>query len=105
METFHLYHLAHCWGGHEVQPASPSIPLATGPVRPIVSRLTDESQDVAHQGRPLAGRDTVIRAAAVHLVFASRTSQDFITPEEVSTLEDWAGLVRYPLLHLIADCS
>ncbi|RXW23547.1 hypothetical protein EST38_g2316 [Candolleomyces aberdarensis] len=44
------------------------------------------------EGSPLAARDTVIRAAAVHLVFASRTSQDFITPQEVSDLEDWAGL-------------
>lgn len=96
METFHLYHLAHCWSVHPAQAASPSIPLTTAPVRPVVSRPTDEYQDVATQGRPLAARNTVIRAAAVHLVFASRTSQDFITPQEVSDLEEWAGLVRQP---------
>ena len=32
-----------------------------------------------------------IKAAAVHLVFASRTSQDFITPQQVVDLETWAG--------------
>jgi hypothetical protein len=32
-----------------------------------------------------------IKAAAVHMVFASRTSQDFITPQQVVDLESWAG--------------
>ncbi|KAF7378067.1 Uridine phosphorylase [Mycena sanguinolenta] len=43
--------------------------------------------------RVLAGHDTVIRAAAAHLVFASRTSQDFITPSEVAVLKEWTAKV------------
>ena len=92
METFHLFHLAQCWGGRSSQPPSPAI-LSTGPVHPVIisEAATAVNQDLE---RPLAGKDTVIRAAAVQMVFASRTSQDFITPEEVTNLEHWAGLVR-----------
>ncbi|KAJ3532870.1 hypothetical protein NMY22_g7568 [Coprinellus aureogranulatus] len=90
METFHLFHLAKCWSGGQAEPPSPTIPLATGPVRPEVSKAPPTGD--ATLERPLAGRDTVIRAAAVHLVYASRTSQAFITPTEVNTLEDWTGL-------------
>ncbi|KAF5309778.1 hypothetical protein D9611_013607 [Ephemerocybe angulata] len=90
METFHLYHLAHCWGAGRSEPPSPTIPLARGPVHPVVSRPPVEGE--ATLERPLAARDTTIKAAAVHLVYASRTSQDFITPSEVTALEDWAGL-------------
>lgn len=93
METFHLFHLAKCWGGGQPEPPSPTIPLATGPVRPAVSKAPPVGD--ATLERPLAGRDTVIRAAAVHLVYASRTSQDFITPDEVNSLEAWTGLVRH----------
>ena len=92
METFHLYHLAKCWSGGQPEQAVPIVPLATGPVRPAVSKTPPAGE--ATLERPLAGKDTVIRAAAVHLVYASRTSQDFITPSEVSALEDWTGLVR-----------
>ncbi|KAF8884146.1 nucleoside phosphorylase domain-containing protein [Infundibulicybe gibba] len=55
METFHLYHLAACWGGRNVTPISSA---------------------------NIASPDTVIRAAAAQMVFASRTSQEFITPSK-----------------------
>ncbi|TEB22421.1 purine and uridine phosphorylase [Coprinellus micaceus] len=90
METFHLYHLAKCWSGGQPGRAVPAIPLTTGPVRPATSKTPPVGE--ATLERPLAGKDTVIRAAAVHLVYASRLSQGFITPSEVNALEDWTGL-------------
>lgn len=98
METFHLYHLAKCWSGGQPGRAVPAIPLTTGPVRPATSKTPPVGE--ATLERPLAGKDTVIRAAAVHLVYASRLSQGFITPSEVNTLEDWTGLVcQHQYLH------
>jgi uridine phosphorylase len=41
----------------------------------------------------IALQDTVIRAAAAQMIFASRTSQAFITPDQVSELEKWTGMV------------
>lgn len=92
METFHLYHLAKCWGAQHSEPSSPAVPLAAGPVNPIV--LQNDAAGEAAVARPLAAKDTSIKAAAVHLVYASRTSQGFITPDEVTALEEWTGLVR-----------
>lgn len=34
---------------------------------------------------------SVIRAAAAQMVFASRSSQDFISPEQVNEVEKWSG--------------
>jgi len=91
METHHLYHLAACWSGRKTsEPAKPP-PLATGPVRPS-SDGEPASQPVSIA--PLAGPDTFIKVSAAQMVFASRMSQDFITPEQVSTLEHWTGEVR-----------
>lgn len=61
-------------------------PLATGPVTPVVSQPTSTQSETA---QPALG--TVIKAAAVQMVFASRNSRDFITPAEVSDLEQWTG--------------
>lgn len=65
METYWVFHLAASWRG------LPS-PL---PAQPVKDTL----------GRPS------IRAAAVQMVFASRSSQEFITPEHVTKLEAWGG--------------
>ena len=46
------------------------------------------SSDV--EGKPLVPPPR-IRAAAAQMVFASRTSQDFITPEMVAEIEAWSG--------------
>lgn len=90
METFWLYHLAACWNGRkQTSDAAHAPPLATGPVQPT----TSEPSPAKAIPNALAGHDTVIRAAAAHLVFASRTSQDFITPEKVAVLEGWASKV------------
>jgi len=88
METHHLFHLAACWGKITVSD-SQSPPLTTTPVVPTTSQPSTASQiSVA----PLASPDTVIRAAAAQMIFASRTSQDFITPEQVHETERWTGL-------------
>ncbi|KAI9567843.1 nucleoside phosphorylase domain-containing protein [Boletus coccyginus] len=65
METYWVFHLAASWRG------LPS-PLPAHPVKDTL-------------GRPS------IRAAAVQMVFASRSSQEFITPEHVTKLEAWGG--------------
>ncbi|RDB29910.1 Purine nucleoside phosphorylase DeoD-type [Hypsizygus marmoreus] len=93
METFHLYHLAACWSGGRVTSKVAEPPLATGPVRPVISVPSSNSESIIPPpSLQLASPDTVIRAAAAQMVFASRTSQDFITPQHVSELERWTGL-------------
>jgi len=90
METFHLYHLAACWGGRHVAAKVGEPPLTAGPVQPTIS--APSSPTVPLTSPRLASPNTAIRAAAAHIVFASRTSQDFITPDQVSELERWTGL-------------
>jgi len=90
METFHLFHLAACY--HNVQASSSTTappPLTTTPVLPT----TSQSPSRPHLNELVNSKDSVIRAAALHMVFASRTSQDFITPEQVNELEAWTGRV------------
>lgn len=66
METFHLYHLAKVY------------PRSTPAQHP-------------ETGSAPAPRQGGIRASGVQMVFASRSTQGFITPEEVQTLERWVG--------------
>ncbi|KAJ7929579.1 nucleoside phosphorylase domain-containing protein [Mycena leptocephala] len=88
METFWLYHLAACWNGRKgISDGAHAPPLATGPVQPTTSQPSTAKVIL----NALAGHNTVIRAAAAQMVFASRTSQDFITPEEVAVLEEWTA--------------
>jgi len=88
METFHLFHLAACYHKTLASCTFPPPPLTTTPVLPTVSPPLPSRP---HLDGPVNSEDSIIRAAAVHMVFASRTSQDFITPEQVSELETWAG--------------
>jgi len=88
METFHLFHLAACYHNTPASSRSAPPPLTTTPVLPTVSQTT---MSRPHPDAPVNTEDSVIRAAAVHMVFASRTSQDFITPAQVSELETWTG--------------
>ncbi|KAH6904605.1 uridine phosphorylase [Coprinopsis sp. MPI-PUGE-AT-0042] len=81
METFHLFHLARCWGAHPNRAsASEQAPLTTN-----APRRSGQLQKI------VAGRDTVIRAAAAQMVFAARVSKEFISPQEVSDAERWTG--------------
>ena len=62
METYWIFHLAASWRGL----------LSPSPTKDTLRRSS-------------------IRAAALQMVFASRSSQDFITPEHVNKLEAWCG--------------
>ncbi|TFK24595.1 uridine phosphorylase [Coprinopsis marcescibilis] len=98
METFHLFHLAKCWsglqsGGDLSEGAGSVPPLTTNAVKPVISKPAPSTTQVEREQPALAGRDTTIKAAAIQMVFASRTSQGFITPTEVSDLEGWTGKV------------
>jgi uridine phosphorylase len=94
METFHLFHLASCWNATPTsQKAHPSPLTTTTPVKPDIlhpSSVHPLAPNLASSLTPRSQK-SVIKAAAVHLVFASRTSQEFITPEQVLDLEAWAG--------------
>ena len=87
METFHIFHLAASWQGtdSEAQAIDPP-PLATAPVQP------DIFQSLSTQASEPTGVKSKIKAAAAQMVFASRLSQDFITPEAVAELERWSGM-------------
>ncbi|KAI0933021.1 hypothetical protein AcW1_000038 [Taiwanofungus camphoratus] len=95
METFHILHLAASWPTSV--PAEPAMtpPLSTLPVSPVISPLHTPSvqqqprdlHNSATQGKPTSH----IKAAAAQMVFASRTSQEFITPQQVAELEAWCG--------------
>ncbi|TFK86183.1 purine and uridine phosphorylase [Polyporus arcularius HHB13444] len=98
METFHILHLASCWDieAQDDSAEAPPIPhAATSPsISPTHAHSTQtQIPDVATSSASHARLRPPprIRAAAAQMVFASRTSQDFITPEHVSTVEAWTG--------------
>ena len=104
METFHLLHLASCWP----RKSKPQGPGSTGTAAPpscepaeahvvesVVAPATHsvpQSPSIPH----ITAADVVtgprIRAAAVQMIFADRTSQEFITPEQVRALENDAAI-------------
>lgn len=90
METFHLFHLAACWKAQSatrLKKVREEPPLATSAVEPKLASATSTQECEPSK------IDSVIRAAAAHMVFASRTSQDFITPQAVDELEHWTAQV------------
>ncbi|PPQ71215.1 hypothetical protein CVT24_009996 [Panaeolus cyanescens] len=122
METFHLFHLAACWTNRTVIAAAsnekltgtdPNVnttgntPLTASPVNPTIERPSEmdpthsKLQPKVHSTdtgstTPLPSPKSVIRAAAAHMVFAGRKSQDFITPEQVNEAENWAAKSLHP---------
>jgi len=94
METYWIFHLAASWRG--LPSAKPALnpPLSASPVFSSVAPSESSHADSSRPA-PRPAKDTVrqstIRAAAVQMVFASRSSQEFITPEHVSLLEAWCG--------------
>uniref|UniRef100_A0A0W0F9X7 Nucleoside phosphorylase domain-containing protein n=1 Tax=Moniliophthora roreri TaxID=221103 RepID=A0A0W0F9X7_MONRR len=98
METHHLYHLAACWGRRIGAQQALTAPLTTSPVLPTStpSHATATLEPTA----PLASPDAKIRVSAAQMIFAARSSRDFITPEQVNELEHWTGKVgtgSYPM--------
>ena len=103
MESFQLYHLAACWTARAIL-ISTAPPLATNPVDPIFV----DSKTSTQQIKLSAPGSSVIKAAAAHMVYASRTSQDFITPQAVKDLERWTGQVgdlKFPIHQLFIPPS
>ncbi|KAL6305729.1 nucleoside phosphorylase domain-containing protein [Sparassis latifolia] len=98
METFHILHLAASWPSDTPSVHIASAPLSTLSVSPAVSSSHLPSAQMqpagalpsARNGKPLVPGPR-IRAAAAQMVFASRTSQGFITPQQVRDVEAWAG--------------
>ncbi|TCD60718.1 hypothetical protein EIP91_009639 [Steccherinum ochraceum] len=102
METFHLFHLAASWPTHK-RPSQ----VATPPISSRPADLTIAEPGLpAHQAKQAVPPDVStsapdghvlvpqprIRAAAAQMVFAARGSRDFITPEQVETLENWTAV-------------
>ena len=98
METFHILHLAACWNIEAKTGSAEAPPLHHAPTAPSIPPVHAPSTqtkipDVAASatgGKPLSPPPR-IRAAAAQMVFASRTSQDFISPQEVAAIEAWTG--------------
>ncbi|KAK1232767.1 hypothetical protein PQX77_004092 [Marasmius sp. AFHP31] len=93
METHHLYHLAACWGARDAKRKT-AAPLTTSPVIPEDWKDSPSGQSggtFKDPNVPLAASDTVIKVAAAQMVFAARSSRDFISPDEVKKLEHWTG--------------
>ncbi|KAI0697461.1 purine and uridine phosphorylase [Cytidiella melzeri] len=99
METFHIFHLAASWPvtSHMSQTAAP--PLSNVAVPPTISSDHEPSSQtdpptqvnvLARDGQLLVPRPR-IRAAAAQIIFAARTSRDFITPQDVVRIEEWCG--------------
>lgn len=95
METFHLFHLAACWTGRSHDTGAANPPMATSPVSPTVAQAKPA---VPQADALLQLKSTTIRAAGAHMVFASRKSRDFITPEQVNEVEAWAGQASVSVL-------
>lgn len=95
METFWIFHLAASWRGVKQSSSAVNPPLATVPVVPASSAIPSGTSEKVEVLLPSLDEDTssrpVIRAAAAQVVFASRSSQDFITPGQVNELEEWSG--------------
>lgn len=101
METFHLLHLASCWPRRSNTPrAGPAPPPACEPAEThVVDSVVAPATSFVPQS-PSIPRTTAtdvvtgprIRAAAVQMIFADRTSQVFITPEQVHALENGVAI-------------
>jgi len=101
METFHILHLAASWPGSAPSSDQRTVtqpPISTLPVSPVISLPPPPSTQAPppsvttsdSTGHEMIPRPR-IRAAAAQMVFASRTSQDFISPERVLDVEAWTG--------------
>lgn len=98
METCHLLHLAANWPSPVRTKGTVTPPVTTLPVVPSMTVAPSASAQAqppsvttaSAEGEPLRP-GPCIRAAAAQMVFASRTSQAFITPEQVTEIEAWSG--------------
>lgn len=94
METYWVFHLASSWRGLSSPSPALNPPLAAGPVLSVTTFPHPETAPTALHGSQHTMdliQQPSLRAAAVQMVFAARSSREFITPEHVSKLEAWCG--------------
>ncbi|KAI0353249.1 purine and uridine phosphorylase [Trametes cingulata] len=98
METFHILHLASCWHFEAHGASKEAPPLTRDATAPSIypAHPPSTQSDIPDVATSAVGHKPLrppprIRAAAAQMVFASRTSQDFITPQEVASIEAWTG--------------
>lgn len=97
METFHILHLAASWSNYHCSTSHSDTPVDKHQVQnaPVFHSPTNVASN--NQNQPSVPIPSIpitqsrIRAASVQMVFASRISQDFITPEMVTHIQDWTG--------------
>ena len=103
METFHLFHLASTY-----RPASDSasrINIETGKTSTIppadlpTSNLIVSDHSLSHY--QLDNGPGRIYACSAQMVFASRMTNAFITPEAVQRTQEWAGQACLEALTII----
>ena len=90
MEVFHLLHLAAIWRPQALAIAAQPAQLTTTSISPETPSppATDPQSDAS---RSQGSSQPMIRAAAALLVFANRTTQEYIAPQLVLELEKWSG--------------
>lgn len=93
METFHILHLASCWRAEAKHTSTPAPPLSRDATAPSIypAHSPSTQADIPDAATSAVKPPPRIRAAAAQMVFASRTSQDFISPEQVASVEAWTG--------------
>ncbi|EMD41277.1 hypothetical protein CERSUDRAFT_109875 [Gelatoporia subvermispora B] len=98
METFHILHLATSWRTSAHPSGRVQPPLSALPVHPSISPSHIPSTQSEPPNVSVSGPDghelqprPKIRAAAAQMVFASRVSEAFITPQQVAEVEAWSG--------------
>lgn len=108
METFHLFHLASIWSrssshSHAASSLSLQPTLTVPPAHAPASTSHDEADARLAPTPHPTPTSSKIRAASVQMIFASRVSQEMITPDETRALEEWSGdavmraLAQFPI--------
>ncbi|KAK7688313.1 hypothetical protein QCA50_008684 [Cerrena zonata] len=99
METYHLLHLALSWPTRSPRAIKQTVPpISSQPAALTVAEIESASQQTSPSAvekisatGSVFSPQPVIRAAAAQMVFAARGSKDFITPEQVESLEGWCA--------------
>lgn len=109
METFHILHLAASWSNYHGSTSHNDAPVNEHQVQntPVFHGPTNIASN--NQNQPSVPVPSIpitqsrIRAASVQMVFASRTSQDFIAPDMVVQIQDWTGKAALEALYQLGS--
>ena len=104
METFHLFHLASVWKQPRPQLDPQVETLSTNDIPPPPNHFPALTSNLSGKTEPPNATQTTfnpnpesditpfcIRAASAQMIFASRTTQDFISPQLVDKVQSWTG--------------